>query len=687
MNKPIKSLLLSPLKLGEVKPLGWLKNQLKTQADGLSGHLDEFWPDIMNSGWIGGSAEAWERFPYWLDGVVPLAYLLESNTLIQKVENYMGYILEHQQEDGWFGPIKWALELQFDPWPNMVFCKALIQYFEITKKERIIQALLKYYHKLNEILDEYTLGESWAKMRWMDAVWGIHWLIDYLDTDTDNVELLLSLAEKLWKQGFDWKGHFDDFFYIHFKKHKRLQVIYSKDIDFPEELDQIELGDNFRQWDLRCHVVNNAMGIKASTIWSRQSGLDSDIQSIFEAISTLDKYHGQVTGMFSGDEHFAGKNPSQGTELCSVVEYLFSLETAIPIIGCNSQCVRLIDRMEKICFNALPATFLPDMWSHQYDQQVNQVQAIKVRKQIYTSNGRDANIYGLEPNFGCCTANMHQGWPKFANYALWAKDEDGLLCMAYSPCKISTKISIGENDVPIEIEEITNYPFTNEIELSLHLKNPVFFSLKFRIPEWCTGATIQINQDPPILCETGNFQVISRQWKDNDKIILILPMELKQERRFNNSMILMRGPIIFSFNPKEERKEIGRRSKAEMLRRMLKEKESLEIPLQVKDWQITPTSTWKYALVEPIDARYIEIPENMEKMQSFDNRTPPVKLKVNAVEIENWDLEYEAALPPPKDPIAKTGTIKEIELIPYGCTNIRITEFPTVNKKEIVNNK
>lgn len=65
--KALKPRLLKPLKLGEVKPAGWLKNQLVTQLNGLSGHLDEFWPDIMNSGWIGGDAEGWERFPYWLD--------------------------------------------------------------------------------------------------------------------------------------------------------------------------------------------------------------------------------------------------------------------------------------------------------------------------------------------------------------------------------------------------------------------------------------------------------------------------------------------------------------------------------------------------------------------------------------------------------------------------------------------
>jgi hypothetical protein len=38
-----------PLPIAEIRPQGWLAHQPRIQADGLSGHLDEFWPDITDS--------------------------------------------------------------------------------------------------------------------------------------------------------------------------------------------------------------------------------------------------------------------------------------------------------------------------------------------------------------------------------------------------------------------------------------------------------------------------------------------------------------------------------------------------------------------------------------------------------------------------------------------------------------
>ena len=70
----------------ELKPAGWLKEQLRTQASGLCGNLDKVWRDVRDSAWIGGESDGWERVPYWLDGFIPMAYLLEDADMIRRAK-------------------------------------------------------------------------------------------------------------------------------------------------------------------------------------------------------------------------------------------------------------------------------------------------------------------------------------------------------------------------------------------------------------------------------------------------------------------------------------------------------------------------------------------------------------------------------------------------------------------------
>ena len=355
-----------PLPLGQIRPAGWLCRQLRIQANGLTGHLDEFWPDVAESGWIGGQAEGWERGPYWLDGVVPLAYLLDDERLKAKVQRWIDYVLDHQLENGWLGPVRDTAKgdryQAYDPWPVFVFLKALTQFQEATGDSRVIPAMQRFLRFLSHLLDEKPLYE-WGRHRWADLVLSIHWLHERTEEPW-----LLDLAAKARSQGYDWGAHFAAFRYT-----RRL------------ERDGCSLAT---------HVVNNAMAIKALGVGYRQSRDTDDAEGVFQSIDCLDTHHGQVTGLFSGDEHYAGRNPSQGTELCAVVEYMFSLEVLLSILGDS----RHGDRLERIALNALPATFKPDMWAHQYDQQANQVICKISEDRIYVSNGPDANIFGLEPN-------------------------------------------------------------------------------------------------------------------------------------------------------------------------------------------------------------------------------------------------------------------------------------------------
>ena len=104
---PLQANAFDPLPLTAIKPEGWLRRELQIQADGLTGHLDEFWPDVgSNSGWLGGTGESWERGPYYMDGLVPLAYELNDPRLIAKAEKWIGWTLTHQRDDGSIGPEK-----------------------------------------------------------------------------------------------------------------------------------------------------------------------------------------------------------------------------------------------------------------------------------------------------------------------------------------------------------------------------------------------------------------------------------------------------------------------------------------------------------------------------------------------------------------------------------------------------
>ena len=59
----------------------------------------------------------------------------------------------------------------------------------------------------------------------------------------------------------------------------------------------------------------------------------SDFNSSYVRMYKLDKYHGLASGIFGCDEHLAGNMPSRGSELCTVVETMFSYEVLFSIQG------------------------------------------------------------------------------------------------------------------------------------------------------------------------------------------------------------------------------------------------------------------------------------------------------------------------------------------------------------------
>jgi uncharacterized protein len=627
-----------PLPLGSIQPAGWLARQLRIQADGLTGHLDEFWPDVGQSQWFGGKAEGWERAPYWLDGAIPLAWILGDAPLKDRITRYVEHIVSHQRADGWFAPYPAdAVSTRYDMWAILLANKALVQYHEATGDPRVLDAVRKSLRALLAGLDRTPLYD-WGKFRWYEGL-----VPTFYAYERGGDAWLLELAGKLRAQGVDFEA-----------------LYRTDDITVPTPRHGL--------WKWTKHVVNTAMAAKAAALSWRIDRRPGDRAFASRMIEVLDRAHGQVTGMFSGDECLAGKSPLQGTELCAVVEFLYSLEHLFGVFGDPA----FGDRLERVAFNALPATFAPDMWSHQYDQQVNQVQCTINPDHMWSTNGPESNHYGLEPNFGCCTSNMHQGWPKLAAH-LWMKTPDeGIVAAAYAP----SRARFQSHGIPVTVTLDTDYPFRESLALSVEASGAARFPLVLRVPAWAEGATVQVADSREEPMRPGTLHRIEREWRGSVAVTIRFPMRPRATTRYNEAVAIERGPLVYSLALGEEWTRVNA------------DKPHRELPHG--DFEVRPTTAWNYGIVlgageapEVSSLRFEERPVGDRPFSpegagmvcvAKGRKLPAWKL------VRGWAGEVSQADVSWADP-ARTGSkepVEDIRLIPYGCTNIRITEFPRV---------
>lgn len=594
---------------GSIRPRGWIAEQLRLAAAGITGRLMEVWPDVgEHSAWLGGDGESWERGPYYARGLVSLAHAVENSDLRQRAQRWIDLALGSQTDDGFFGPRD-----NSDWWARMPMLEALRLHHDATGDARVPSLLLRYFrHQLAE-LPRRPL-EFWGKPRGGDNLDAVLWLYN-----RTGEAFLLELADVLHRQTSDWIGELS------------ADGAPSEEFDFG-------------------HGVNRAMGFKEPAIYSQRSGDPAHFAAVRKGWRRVVEHHGQIHGGYSCDEFLHGRGSTQGCELCTVVELLSSFEAALKIGG----ELWLADAIERLAYNALPAMLTADLCARQYFQLPNQIECTPGNRNFWVAHETDL-LFGLETGFGCCTANLHIGWPQLAHHLWLATPGGGLAALLLGPSQVTAAVAGGQT---VRVTEETDYPFGGDFLFTIEAQSPVHFPLHVRIPGWASGAEAAINGEilavaSPSAPGEASLLVADRVWNSGDVLHLRLPMRVRRSRWEGPSIGVERGPLVFAHAVAEDWRCV--RGTAPFC-----------------DYEVRPASTWNYGLLAIDD----EVERRTGAVQPWTVDGSPVRLCADAKQISTWSAADGVSGPIPSPSPATTEPVERLHLVPYGCTRLRISMFP-----------
>jgi len=600
---------------GAVKPEGWLREQLRLQAQGLTGHAEELYDDIGKSDWLTrgnrhGEFE-WERGPYYARGLLVLAWQLGDEALMQRAKAWVESILASQLPNGDFGPRRenW--------WANMIALYIVRDWYLVSGDERAVDFVRKYAEFQRDALGKKSLhGDSmWACARGGD---GMKVFLDFYDITGDAA--FLDAARLYASQTAPWSEYY---------------------------------ATGARNESYQEHIVNFNQGLKTPALLWRLTGSDKDKAAYAAAMADdgwSQRYAGRPDRMQNGEEPLSGRNASGGTELCAIAERIISCADQVAVLA----DVRAADDMEIVAYNCLPATLSPDIKGLRYYLALNCPRADNRRLFYAHNNHANSIVPGPHAGFGCCRSNFHIAWPKFVQSMWMASSDGGLAVVAYGPCTVRTKVA--GRDVAFRVE--TDYPFRHKVVVKVE-EGSGTFPLYLRIPSWAKWQNA-----------AGKFRKVVRNWSAGESVELDFSAPIVVEKGWSyDSACVRRGPLLFAWNVPSEGKVTKDFGGGFVTR------------------ELHPTKPWNVALVlpangDPADAIKVEDDGAAIKGQPFDYAAAPVRLKVKGCrtdEVRWGQFRFEAdgtCVEPPPSPIRAPVEPCDLELVPLGCTQLRIALFP-----------
>ena len=532
------------LSFGSIKPSGWIKDQMQKDMAGFVGNLDQLVPNLINEpiydfgrlrkqsiardlgNLKSGDAAGEEQYKWWnsetqsnwRDGYIRNALLLDDKKAIEKVKNYVDRILASQDEDGYLGIYDKELRYKFtsengELWSKTTLYRGLLAYYEYSHDDNVWKALIR---AVDNVMENYPLNHSQPFFAGNSLSGGVaHGL-----TFTDVLDRLYQLTGK--KKYWDYAT----FLYLNFSENNSSE----KDAQLTNILDP--------GYKLKSHGAHTYEHLRPLIVAAFASG-NPDIQNALKIYIKRIKNWTTPSGGAIGDEWISGRTANStitGYEYCSLHELMNSCSVLFQKEG-NPNAA---EEIETIFYNAAQGSRNP------YHSCIAYLKTDNSYEMIGTRNGEiepDLNQtrYKYSPVHQdvavCCVPNAGRITPYFLQSCWLKEEENSLVAAVLSPNILETTIK----NIPVTIEEITNYPFDNQFVFKINTETPVHFQLKIRKPVW--AASVKTAEKYRI--EKG-FIVFERTFSKNEQVELEFLTDVRVLEDLNHEKYFAYGALIYA---------------------------------------------------------------------------------------------------------------------------------------------
>jgi DUF1680 family protein len=644
-----------PLRLGEVKPEGWLRAQLQRDlVSGYEGHLDALLQDPKSHKFLlqpenndfvtradskdsrhdpqGRSMppepHSWwdgEMIGDWHDALIRAAFLTGEPKARQRADRYVAAILKSQDADGYIGIYPRNYRYHFSSsdaelWTQRCVLLGLLAYYEFTGQEKVLDAVQR---AVKLTIRQYGPGQNYFDNPHQKDSGVAHGL------------MFLDVLEWLYRLTGD-------------EEYRRAALSLYDDYNAATRIHERDT-QLARLLDLRAPLGGHGpdtMGLmRVPLLCYYLSGKDVYRQAWENSIRKTQRHLGVGGSPLSGQGEEIKQDhqtPDMPYEYCSTFYLMHTLTWAMQKTGES----RYGDMFERTLFNAAHGARFANGKALTY-YSADERFWVRQRPPEGAPNARYLYTAAFYP---CCCHNSGARVYPYTISALWMRnrgaDGDGLVATLYGPSRVAAKI----HDVAVRVVEKTGYPFSFTVDLSIEAAAEVAFPLRLRVPAWSgepavTAAGAVVTRDP------RGFLVLNKKWKSGDTVRLALAPTIHGRTAVNGTTAVAYGPLVFSLPIAE---------KAEIIQRFP----------QAEAAGLKGFYGYQY---DPLDLASAKRPLKLRgDRPDFGFRVVESK---ESDPLHPWD----------RAPLTLRGTMvganhnpEDVVLLPMGCTLLRRTCFPAI---------